>query len=385
MATIMWHSCAPWAASGYGTQTAIWIRKLTEMGHDVYVSSYYGLSGAPTEWNGIPVLPGFGQNYCSPSMREHARRINPDLVITLGDIWVQDPGVLRELPIAHWLPSDCRPMSFADRNVLEQSFPQVIAMSRFGYDRFAHAGFAPLYVPHGINLDVFGFSVTRDGDREAMDLDGRFVIGMNSANNDAIRKALPESMLAFAKFHHDHPDSLLSLHTGIHQEGGQDLEFLAEHLGITDVTRVVDQYRYVAGMITDEDMASWYGSIDVLNTASYGEGFGLPIVEAQACGTPVITTDASSMTELNPHGTKVGGEPFWNGVHRGWWIRPSATQLYHAFSEAYERRDDVDRDLLRGFAGEYEVGHVAEKYMGPAVDELIRRIDFRLGRERVAV
>lgn len=257
MATIVWHSCAPWAASGYGTQTAIWGPKLREMGHDVYISTYYGLSGAPTEWNGIPVLPGFGQNYCSASLGEHCRKIDPDLVITLGDIWVLDPGILRQIPIAHWLPSDCRPMSAADRAVLEQSFPQLIAMSRFGYERFAREGFAPVYVPHGINMDIFKPSETRDKDREAMGVDGKFVIGMNSANNDAIRKAIPEAMLAFAKFHRDHPDSILSLHTYVHQEGGQDLEFLAEHLGISDVVRVADQYRYVGGMIPETDMAQW--------------------------------------------------------------------------------------------------------------------------------
>ena len=113
-----------------------------------------------------------------------------------------------------------------------------------------------------------------------------FVIGCNMANNDAIRKALPEIMLAFARFLKDRPDSLLALHTGVHQDGGQDLECVAENLGITDRVKVVDQYRYTAGLISQQDLAGWYGTIDVLCGASYGEGFGLPIIEAQACGTP---------------------------------------------------------------------------------------------------
>ena len=50
MSRIMWHSCAPWALpapSGYGTQTAIWIQKLTEMGHEVIVVVLLGaLRGA---------------------------------------------------------------------------------------------------------------------------------------------------------------------------------------------------------------------------------------------------------------------------------------------------------------------------------------------------
>ena len=39
-------------------------------------------------------------------------------------------------------------------------------------------------------------------------------------------------------------------------------------------------------------MAGWYRSLDVLSACSYGEGFGLPILEAQACGSPAIVTDA---------------------------------------------------------------------------------------------
>ncbi len=133
---------------------------------------------------------------------------------------------------------------------------------------------------------------------------------------------------------------------------------------------VVDQYRMQCGMITPSDMATWTQAIDVLLATTYAEGFGLPIIEAQACGTPVITTNASSMTELNPHGISISGEPFWNGVHRGWWIRPSITQMIEALEEAYENRNSVDRDKLREFALEYDINAVAEKYMGPVVKEL---------------
>ena len=144
MALILWHSPAPWSPlpSGYGTQTAIWARKLTEMGHEVVISNFWGMNGTVTEWDGITVLPGFGGAYCSPSLQQHARHVKPDLVITLGDVWVLDANVVRELPVAHWLPSDCRPMSTADRNVLEASGSQLIAMSKFGHERFRQAGFA---------------------------------------------------------------------------------------------------------------------------------------------------------------------------------------------------------------------------------------------------
>jgi glycosyltransferase involved in cell wall biosynthesis len=347
------------------------------MGHEVIVSSYWGLSGAPTQWDGITILPGFGQGYCSTSLSQHAKAVRPDLVITLGDVWVLDAGLLRELPVAHWLPCDCRPMSTADRSNVEASGAQLIAMSRFGYDRFTDAGFRPVYCPHGIDTSVFTRRDNRDEIRESLGIGDEFVIGINGANNDAIRKALPEQMLAFAKFRQSHPDVLLALHTGVHQDGGQDLEALAEHLGITDCVRVVDQYRYHGGLVQPSDLADWYSAIDVLSACSFGEGFGLPIVEAQACQTPVITTKASSMEELNPHGIQVDGTPFWNGVHKGWWVQPSVTEMVAAYEMSYERRNDIPREKLREFALGYDADLIATECMKPAVEELLTRMEAR--------
>ncbi len=372
MARIMWHSCAPWAPSGYGTQTAIWITKLKEMGHELSVSSYWGIQGGATQWNGIPVLPGFGSAYCSTSLQQHAKAFGPDLIITLGDVWVMDPGVLRELPVAHWLPVDCRPMSLADRNIVEQSGAQLIAMSRFGFERFATAGYDPLYVPHGIDTQAFRPLGNREELRASCNVGDEFVIGINAANNDAIRKALPEQMLAFARFARKHDDAILTLHTGVRQDGGQDLEAVAENLGILDRVRVVDQYRYTAGQISPGDLNEWYNVIDVMAACAYGEGFGLPVVEAQAAGTPVITTRASSMEEVNPLGIQVDGDPFWNGVHKGWWVRPGIAQVADAFERAYSERPD--REKLREFAMGYDADAVAEKYMRPAVEELLSRM-----------
>jgi glycosyltransferase involved in cell wall biosynthesis len=375
---ILWHSCAPWSPSGYGVQTALWIQQLRAMGHEVVVSAYWGLNGSATEWNGITVLPGFGGSYCTPSLRAHCRNVQPDLVITLGDVWVMDSALLREMPVAHWLPCDCRPMSTADRNVVEASGAQLIAMSRFGERRFRQAGFRPVYVPHGIDTQTFAPAADRQEIREALGFGDRFVIGLNAANNDALRKGIPEQFLAFAKFLESVPDALLALHSGVHQDGGQDLEALGENLGITDHVLVVDQYSYSAGFLQPGDIARWYQGLDVLSACTFGEGFGLPILEAQSCGVPVITTDASSMTELNPLGIQVGGEPFWNGVHRGWWIRPSVKEITAAYQAAYDARENTDRVKLRDWViTEYAADVVAEKYMAPALAELAGRMAAR--------
>jgi len=83
------------------------------------------------------------------------------------------------------------------------------------------------------------------------------------------------------------------------------------------------------------------------------------------------------MEELNPDGIQVDGTPFYNGVHRAWWIRPDIGGLARAFEQAWEGRGDVDRVKLRESVAQYEVGRVAEEHMGPAVETLLERMAAR--------
>jgi glycosyltransferase involved in cell wall biosynthesis len=52
------------------------------------------------------------------------------------------------------------------------------------------------------------------------------------------------------------------------------------------------------GTVTDEDLPGIYAGADALVFPSLYEGFGYPVVEAMACGTPVITSDTSSLPEV---------------------------------------------------------------------------------------
>jgi glycosyltransferase involved in cell wall biosynthesis len=52
------------------------------------------------------------------------------------------------------------------------------------------------------------------------------------------------------------------------------------------------------GFIPEEELPLWYNAADVFVYPSVYEGFGLPPLEAMACGTPVIVSDASSLPEV---------------------------------------------------------------------------------------
>lgn len=53
-----------------------------------------------------------------------------------------------------------------------------------------------------------------------------------------------------------------------------------------------------AGFVPDEELPTYYNAADVFVFPSLYEGFGLPVLEAMACGTPVICSSASCLPEV---------------------------------------------------------------------------------------
>jgi alpha-1,3-rhamnosyl/mannosyltransferase len=50
--------------------------------------------------------------------------------------------------------------------------------------------------------------------------------------------------------------------------------------------------------VPEEDLPLFYGAVDAYVCASFLEGFGHPVVEAMACGTPVVCSNAASLPEV---------------------------------------------------------------------------------------
>jgi glycosyltransferase involved in cell wall biosynthesis len=66
---------------------------------------------------------------------------------------------------------------------------------------------------------------------------------------------------------------------------------LVERLNLTDFVRF-------PGYVPQEELPLWYNAASLFVYPSYFEGFGLPVLEAMACGTPVITSTVSSLPEV---------------------------------------------------------------------------------------
>lgn len=383
---ILWCANSPLDKSGYGTQTALFAPRMRDLGHDITLFANHGISGTSIRWEGMTVLPGAFDGYGNDILAGHAANVRPDLVIILADAWPLKPQVLKGLgcPVAIWMPVDCGrvpgdrdgapAVGAADARMLRESGATPVAMSRYGEKMLRAAGFSPLYVPHGADLSVFRPAADRDALRETWGVTGRFVIGANAANKDAFRKGWPEQLLAFARFRMRHPEALLLAHTLPQMAGNQlDLIALARRLGLdAGAVMFTDQYRYVTGALTPANMADWYGVLDAYSGCAYGEGFGIPLLEAQACGVPVVTTAWSAMTELKGPGWTVGGEPVWNPVHEAWWLKPSVQQIVKAYEKAHKMASSK-REAAREFAGGYDADRIVKGHWAPLLDQFAAR------------
>ena len=367
---------APWcpSLSGYGTQAALLGRILRKAGYEIAYSPFHGLQGVPLQWEGFPVFPGSSVDpWALDLLPAHYRHFGADLLITLMDAWVLNPAAIAGLNVAHWLPADCERLSALDRRMLDAGGHRPIAMSRFGEAQMKAAGYDALYAPHALDMrNVWKALEDRDEVRKQLGLDGKFVILVNAANQDPDRKGLSEQFDAFTSFAARHDDAVMLVHTRAETPQGANLPALISALGMDGRILLSDQYQVAAGLIGEDQMARWHCVGDVLSNCAWGEGFGLAVLQSQACGTPVIVTDCSAMTELCGSGWKVPGQRKWNKGHQAWWTIPFVTAIGKAYEKAYlKARDPAMREKARRFALAYDADRVYAEHWEPVLKELL--------------
>jgi Glycosyltransferase family 17 len=338
----------------------------------VACAAFWGLHGSLVNYEGFPVFPGSGEDpYARDLLAGHYANFKADLVITLIDCWVLDPVALQGMNVAHWVPVDTSPLSVQDQKFFAASPGRPVAMSRFGESMLRNAGFSPLFAPHALDMRAWSPLEGRDEARSKLGLDGQFIIGINAANQDPERKAHAEQVKAFAKFAAGHDDARLFIHSRAHTQNGPDLEQMIAAHGLTGKAILADQYAVSAGMILEPGMIGWHGAIDVLSNCAYGEGFGLAVLQSQACGTPVVVNGCSAMTELCGAGWTVRGQEKWHFRHQANWQVPDIGSIARAYEKAWQHaRDPQMREKARRFALRYDADTVYEQYWRPVLEEL---------------
>lgn len=108
------------------------------------------------------------------------------------------------------------------------------------------------------------------------------------------RRFLPQKIKGFTQFAKNHPEFTFLIIGKNHTKPYQDIGALAEKAN-QELGRKAVVWRNFA---SDEELVCLYNGAFVTLWLSSYEGFGLPVLESMACGTPVITCRAGSLQEV---------------------------------------------------------------------------------------
>ena len=384
---IDWFSNSPFVGTGYGNQTKLFVPQIKQLGHDISIHAFFGIDpySAPINWGGIEIMGRGFHPYGLDVLVARAKTIKADIVLTLLDAWIFDVMQMKELRWTPWFPIDHEPVPPAVLEKVRYAFSRIV-YSKFAMKQMEEHDLDCHYVPHGTDTQLFKPIV--EGERQQAHTyiglpDDSFIVGMVAANKGyPSRKAFEENIAAFKMLADKHKDAVLFLQTWT-GEGGNDCVNLLEYcraIGLQLGKNVFfcDQVANTMGGFPDNYMVLLYNSFDVLLSVSRGEGFGIPILEAQACGTPVITGDWTSMSEITFSGWKVSKEEATKDFTRqlSYQYLPKVEAIYGRLEAAYLMRGNLEyRRRAREGAEKYDMRKIAEKHWKPTLEAIAGRIE----------
>jgi glycosyltransferase involved in cell wall biosynthesis len=220
----------------------------------------------------------FGQQALASLL--HIRRPRGKVVVTVHDIF---PHMMRNDP---WFSLAVSGLKRADHLIAISHYtkrclvdhldlrPESISVVHHGID---HERFRPLTPPPSIR-ETYGLPAGR-----------RYLIYVGTEDP---RKNLVTLVRALAQVRHELSEvELIKAGWSYCAEERQALRMLAAELGVLDAIHFLED-------VPEDHLPGLYNLAELYVTPSQYEGFGFPLLEAMACGTPVVYADAGSLPEI---------------------------------------------------------------------------------------
>jgi glycosyltransferase involved in cell wall biosynthesis len=98
----------------------------------------------------------------------------------------------------------------------------------------------------------------------------------------------------------------------------------------------------------------------------------VPVIEAQACGTPVIVSNWTAQPELVADGWVIDGQPLWDAFQNSWFFTPHVSQIVRALEQAYAgERGATSTEAVEGMRA-YEADRVFAEHWRPVMETIAR-------------
>ena len=283
---------------------------LHEMGHEVIVIGINHF-GSPHDYPykiypAVDPFDGGRDAFGVGRLALLTQRLNPDVICILQDPWNID-GYLKELaalkkdcpevtipPVVAWCAVD----SLNQRGDQLNGLSRLIVWTDFAAKELKKGGYKSDIDVVNLGVDLERFS-PRDKE-ESRKIAGisnisvdSFVVGVVGRNQP--RKRLDLTLSYFSAWIKSCgvDNAYLYLHVAPTGEQGCNIHSLVRYYGLGG--KVVLSQPHIGHGIVGDEMAYIYSAFDVYMSTSQGEGWGLPCMEAMACGVPCIVPDWSAL------------------------------------------------------------------------------------------
>jgi glycosyltransferase involved in cell wall biosynthesis len=382
---MLWHSVAPWIASGYGKTTREVCTRLPRYGFEVLISAYYGAEPGGVPPYIVPVLPSKDGPFGIASAAQYSKQYHADIGVLFTDWWAFSdfPKIVPRATL--YSPMDH--INYPEEILqFTRDYYKIIGLCKWQQKCLADSGIKSDYIYHGVDVNVYKPMSKKEerkkiGIKEDKDI---FIFGTVAANTDKEdRKSHARSMKAMRYFLDQNPDvkNIIWLyHTTPNESRGMPLLSISHKLGLDNIIKFMDP-SLASTMFSEEDLATLMNCFDVHLLCSKREGFGMPILETQACGVPNICHDFSSMTELvQDHG--------WLCKSLGYGLNlettpinaetatPDVYDIARCIEDAYFHPDKVQKygEESRKFALPFDWDNIVENQWVPLLDKMASEI-----------
>ena len=274
-------------------------------------------------------------------INEFIKRTNAGAVFFLQDIFLLDTSTTEEIscPSYLWFPLHYEPIDEPTVRALGK-IKHILSLCPSTRDRILkQVGRGSHVVPHIVGFQTpLPPSDTKAKVRKDFGVDDKYVIFTIAGNyENSGRKSLDTTLLAFKEFHANHPEALMWLHVpALNHTKVYDVPVMVQTLGIPDTAVKITETT-----LDETTLQKMYKCADMYLCGSCSEGFGIPQLEAQYYGLPVVTTQFGAMHDYCWHGVSVPPvQRRWNHMQGAWWVTPSVEGTVEAMEKIF--LDDLE-------------------------------------------
>lgn len=295
-----WISPSPLLTTGVGKVAQHLIAGLVQKGDEVFVSNPH-YAGRPIVIDGATHFP-LSEDFSL--IESFLDDVKPDVMVAYGSNWAAPynriaPICVRKGIKLLWYST----VEFSSISIhYLQSLigaTRVVTPSQYAKRLLAKHHIDAGVVPHGCDFSIYHPIEPKPKFETAGD---KFIFGMVARNQ--LRKEYPVLMRAFSRLPQKVKDrSMLYLHTMSSEETqgtrGWNMPEMILRMGLQGKVMMPTQKGQSKWWgEPEEEMAKFYNAMGCHCLLSSGEGFGLPILESEACGIPQIGSNNTAIPEV---------------------------------------------------------------------------------------